>query len=146
MLSQYLNGAINDLQTLITYTKLDIDDIKQARHDEIIARNDEKSKLIQEFETKKSLIDQEIKALQAKSPDKPLEEILDSSLIDSFGDMKTALVDLKQVNSDYARMVFAVSEFFTSLLEKIIPTENVGYGENKKRFLSQQSNLLQIQV
>lgn len=146
MLSQYLNGAISDLQTLITYTKLDIDDIKQAKHDEIIARNEVKSKLIQEFETKKTLIDQEIKALQAKSPEKPLEEILDSSLIDSFGDMKTALVDLKQINSDYARMVFAVSEFFTSLLEKIIPTENVGYGENKKRFLSQQSNLLQIQV
>ena len=53
---QYIQGAINDLRTLIDYTKQDIESIKAARHEEIFERNPKKDALVKEFETKKALI------------------------------------------------------------------------------------------
>ena len=104
MLIQYLQGAIQDLQTLISYTKLDIEAIKQAEHNEIFERNIQKDMLIKEFETKKSLIDQEIRVIKEKQPHKDIQEILDQEVIDLFGDMRNILSELKQVNSDYAHV------------------------------------------
>ncbi len=146
MLVQHLNDAIKDLQTLIDFTKLDIEDIKCANHDEIFDRNAQKDELVKEFETKKSLIDQEIRSLQSQSPDAKLEDLLPKDAIDLFSDMRARLGELKKINSDYTRMVFAVSEFFTSLMNKIIPQENISYNENKKAIMQPKASFLQIEV
>ena len=146
MLIQYLQGAIQDLQTLISYTKLDIEAIKQVEHNEIFERNIQKDMLIKEFETKKSLIDQEIRVIKEKQPHKDIQEILDQEVIDLFGDMRNILSELKQVNSDYARMVFAVSEFFTSLMDRLIPKDTPAYNENKKVSSTSQANFLQVEA
>ncbi|OBV29785.1 hypothetical protein BKN38_01540 [Helicobacter sp. CLO-3] len=146
MLIQYLRGAIKDLQTLISYTKLDIEAIKRAEHDEIFARNAQKDALVKEFETKKDLIDQEIRSIKEKEPQKDIQEIIGEEAIDLFGDMRNTLAELQKINSDYARMVFAVSEFFTSLMDKLIPKDTLAYGENKKVSSSTQSSLLHIEA
>ena len=146
MLIQYLNGAIKDLKSLISLTELDIEDIKCANHEQIFDRNNQRDILIKEFKTKKSLITQEVEALHSQSPDSKLEDLFSQEIVDLFSDMRTALNDLKKINSDYARMVFAVSEFFTSLMNKIIPQEDIVYDAHKKSTLQPQASFLQIEV
>lgn len=146
MLIQYLHGAIQDLNTLISYTKLDIEAIKRADHDEIFARNVKKDALIKEFEVKKALLDQEVRACMEKEPQKNMAEIIGQEAVDLFGVMRESLNELKKVNSDYARMVFAVSEFFTSLMDKLIPKDLPAYGENKRITTPKHTSFLQIQA
>ncbi|ETD22741.1 MULTISPECIES: flagellar export chaperone FlgN [Helicobacter] len=145
MVMQYLQGAIADLRTLIDYTKQDIESIKLAKHDEIFERNPKKDALIKEFETKKSLISQEMLALKNNNPQKEIKDLIDSRTQELFDEMSQALKELKKLNSSYAQIVFAVSEFFTSLMDKLIPKEAQTYGD-KKSTPKSSINLLQIKA
>lgn len=141
MLYTYLNGAISDLNSLIKLTELDNADIQVANHEAIFERIEQKDILVKEFENKKTLIHQEMLALREKNPQKPLEELLDdeaSTLLDS---MRDSLESLKTINAHYARSVFAVSEFYDSLIQRIIPHEHNGYENHKP-----QSHILKIQA
>lgn len=146
MLIQYLQGAIQDLHTLISYTQLDIQAIKRADHDEIFARNIQKDALIKEFEIKRSLLDQEVRTLMEKDPRKNMAEVIGQEAVDLFGVMRESLNELKRINSDYARMVFAVSEFFTSLMDRLIPKDLPAYGENRRISTPKQASFLQVQA
>lgn len=146
MLVQYLHGAIDDLNTLISYTELDIQAIKRADHDEIFERNIKKDALIKEFEIKKDLINQEVLALTQEYPQKTTQELIGQESGALFETMREKLTTLKQINSDYARMVFAVSEFFTSLMNTLIPKDTPAYGENKRIRSSQHTSFLQVQA
>ena len=55
--------------------------------------------------------------------------------------MRKTLEELKSINTHYARMVFAVSEFYTSIADRLIPREKADY---KSRV--EQSQLLRIQA
>ena len=145
MVIQYLQGAIEDLRTLIDYTKQDIESIKAARHDEIFERNAKKDALVKEFETKKSLISQEMLTLKSKNPKKDIKDLIDSRTQELFDEMSDTLKELKKLNSNYAQIVLAVSEFFTSLMDKLIPKETQSYSD-KKSTPSASINLLQIEV
>lgn len=146
MLVQYLQGAIADLDTLISYTELDIQAIKRADHDEIFERNLKKDALIKEFETKKDLINQEVQTLAKEYPQKTTQELIGQESGALFETMREKLTKLKQINSDYARMVFAVSEFFTSLMNTLIPKDMPAYGENKRVSSTQHTSFLQVQA
>lgn len=146
MLIQYLQGAIQDLHTLISYTQLDIQAIKRADHDEIFTRNIQKDALIKEFEIKRSLLDQEVRTLMEKDPHKNMAEVIGQEAVDLFGVMRESLNELKRINSDYARMVFAVSEFFTSLMDRLIPKDLPAYGENRRISTPKQASFLQVQA
>ena len=145
MVIQYIQGAITDLHTLIDYTKQDIESIKVARHEEIFERNPKKDALIKEFETKKALISQEMLSLKSKNPQKDIKELIDSRTQELFDEMSVALKELKKLNSNYAQIVFAVSEFFTSLMDKLIPKETQSYSD-KKSTPNASINLLQIEA
>ena len=145
MVMQYLQGAIADLHALIDYTKQDIESIKLAKHDEIFERNPKKDALIKEFETKKSLISQEMLALKNNNPQKEIKDLIDSRTQELFEEMSQALKELKKLNSSYAQIVFAVSEFFTSLMDKLIPKETQTYSD-KKSTPQSSINLLQIKA
>lgn len=146
MLVQYLQGAIADLDTLISYTELDIQAIKRADHDEIFERNLKKDALIKEFETKKDLINQEVQILAKEYPQKTTQELIGQESGALFETMREKLTKLKQINSDYARMVFAVSEFFTSLMNTLIPKDTPAYGENKRVSSTHHTSFLQVQA
>lgn len=146
MLVQYLQGAIADLDTLISYTELDIQAIKRADHDEIFERNLKKDALIKEFETKKDLINQEVQILAKEYPQKTTQELIGQESGVLFETMREKLTKLKQINSDYARMVFAVSEFFTSLMNTLIPKDTPAYGENKRVSSTHHTSFLQVQA
>ncbi|RDU61069.1 hypothetical protein [Helicobacter marmotae] len=141
MLHTYINGAIADLQALIELTELDNKDIQAAQHEAIFARLEQKDALIKSFEEKKSLIHQEMLILCEKNPHKSLKELLDDTTSNLLDTMRDTLSELKTLNGNYAKSVFAVSEFYTSLIQRIIPHESNGY-EDKRA----QSHLLKIQA
>ncbi|PAF52811.1 hypothetical protein [Helicobacter sp. 13S00477-4] len=142
MLHNYLKGAVHDLASLIELTEADTEDIKLANHENIFQRNAKKQELLKAFESKKSLIDQEMLNLKNKSPDKSLADLIDDTSSDLLGEMKKNLKTLKTLNADYARTVFAVSEFYSSLIQKIIPHEVADY----KNTRTPQSNFLKVRA
>ncbi|PAF44301.1 hypothetical protein [Helicobacter sp. 11S02596-1] len=142
MLHNYLKGAVSDLSALIDLTQSDIDDIKIANHEDIFERNFKKQEFIKSFESKKNLIDQEIISLKNKFPDKSLDQLIDEGSSELLGQMKQNLINLKELNANYARIVFAVSEFYSSLIQKIIPHEICDYKGNR----APESSFLKIQA
>ena len=141
MLHTYINGAIADLKALIELTQLDNADIQIANHEAIFERLDQKNTLVKAFEDKKSLIQQEMLILCNKNPHKSLQDLLDEETNNLLDIMRDTLSELKTINSNYARSVFAVSEFYNSPIQRVIPHENDGYDQHR-----QQSHLLKIQA
>lgn len=137
----YLNDAIGKLQTLISYTKNDIEDVKVANHEVVFERGVLKASTIREFELSKNMIDGEMLRLTQEYPHLKLTEILDEKANTLLNDMRKTLEELKQINTHYARMVFAVSEFYTSIADRLIPREKADY---KSRV--EQSQLLRVQA
>lgn len=142
MLHQYLKDAICGLKKLIELTQTDIADLSEAKNEAIFQRLPHKESLIKTFEQKKSAIDSSMVALRDQNPQKPLSELLDQEALDLLEELKITLRELKDLNMGYAKSVYAVNEFYTSLLRKIVPHESSGYGGYAK---PQQSFLI-IQV
>ena len=127
MLSHYLDKALNDLEQLTQLTQTDIDDIKLAKHEVIFDRSKIKEELISSFQNKKAMIDNEISKLMESYPDRGLEHLLSSEDQEKLSSLKEKLVELKTLNKRYAKLVLTVSEFYNSLLERMVPTEMNGY-------------------
>lgn len=142
MLHQYLKDAICELKKLIELTQTDIADLSEAKNEEIFQRLPYKETLIKSFEQKKSSIDSAMVALRDNNPHKTLQDLLDQEALDLLDELKVALRELKELNKGYAKSVYAVNEFYTSLLRKIVPHENNGYGGYAKP----QQSFLTIQV
>lgn len=127
MLSHYLEKALNDLDQLTNLTQTDIDDIKLAKHEQIFDRSKIKEELISAFQNKKALIDNEISKMMQAHPDLELENLLSTEDQAQLSDLKNKLFTLKTLNKRYAKLVLTVSEFYNSLLERMVPTEMNGY-------------------
>ncbi len=141
MLHYYLENAIGDLKSLLEITNQDISDIKEANHDAVFSRAKTKDDLISSFENKKAIIDNEISKLIDKHHNRNLEELLGDKEQLLLEDLKELLRELKERNKHFARLVLAVSEFYNSLLERIIPTEQqTSYNKQKRR----SSSFLQV--
>ncbi|MCV6608187.1 MAG: hypothetical protein OIF32_08245 [Campylobacterales bacterium] len=140
MITQYLNEANTALRELIDITNRDISDIKEAKHDLLFERTKIKEELVRTFENKKAIIDNEIVTLSQKFPDKALEELLDEQQQELLSSMKKNLEELKNTNKRFASLVISVSEFYDSLISKILPRKTVGYGKDTSRH----SNFLQL--
>lgn len=141
MLHTYIKGAIHDLKELIDLTRLDSADIQVANHEAIFSRIEKKDDLVKAFESKKALLHEEMLLLCEKNPHKTLKDLLDDEASDLLDEMKNSLELLKTENANYARSAFAVSEFYNSLIQRVIPHESNGYGHTRP-----QSHLLQIQA
>ncbi|NWF67177.1 MAG: hypothetical protein HXX81_06890 [Campylobacterales bacterium] len=142
MLIQYIASANSDILKIIEITSSDIDDIKLAHHDELFKRNKIKDELIVSFENKKSLINSEISKLISQNRDKSLDELLSDDIKNGLDEFQKNLALLKDINKKYARMVLAVSEFYNSVIERLIPTEMQGY----KRVNSKSGSSLELRV
>lgn len=138
-LHSYLEAAIQKLKSLITFTQDDIEDIKQAKHEAVFERATQKVGVIKEFETSKGLIDREILSLTQQYPHLKLADILDAKSDNLLGNMRKTLEELKAINTHYARLAFAVGEFYTSMADKLIPREKADYKSKVE-----QSKLLKI--
>jgi hypothetical protein len=140
MLKKYLEGAVGDLLKLIQLTEDDIRDAKEANHPAIFERVAQKEKLIDTFETQKKMIDQLITQKASQNSGVSLENLLDDIEKGYLEELKSKLLKLKQVNRRYARLVVSVGTFYSSLLEKIVPTEMDGY----ETVIKQSASFLEI--
>jgi len=127
MLMHYLNNAIKDIDNLIQLTKKDIEDIKIAQHSNVFERAKIKNDLIQSFENKKSLLDNELMKVIKDSGEKSLEELLSVEQKELLSSMKLKLSELKVCNKEYAKYVVTISQFYNSLLDSIFPRDMEGY-------------------
>lgn len=127
MLSNHLKSAVSQLQDIIDITKSDIEDIKAAKHDTQFSRLELKNDKIKSFENKKAMIDYEISKLMSANPELGMGELLNDEQHDLLDALRSGLKELHVINKNYAKMVLTVSTFFSSLLEKVVPMEMVGY-------------------
>jgi hypothetical protein len=127
MLSHHLKGALADLRDIIEITRSDIDDIKEAKHDSQFDRLPLKEEKIKSFEAKKAMIDHEISTLMTKNPDLDLPKLLNDEQHEALEHLKEELVNLRDINKRYAKMVLSVSNLYNTFLEKLVPTEMDGY-------------------
>jgi len=141
MIAHYLRGAVDDIKLLSQITAKDIEDIKEARHEKLFERTKTKEDLIASFENKKAIIDNEIGKLSKNNPNTPIQELLESSAALMLDELRNSLKELKEQNKNFARMVLAVSEFYNSLLEKLIPSEKNGYEQTRRS-----SSFLQVRA
>jgi hypothetical protein len=142
MLLHHLKGAIKDLKDLITITKTDIEDIKEAKQLPQFDRLPLKDEKIKSFESKKVIIDNEILKLIYANPGNDLGGILDDEQNKALDGLKIELSNLREINQKYAKMVLTVSALYNTLLERIIPTEMNGY----QRVASKNATLLEIRA
>lgn len=127
MITKYLKGSIEDIENLIKLTRLDIKNIKAAKHNELQISASLKEELIASFENKKSLLNSELIRLTEKNSGKTLNDLLskkEKELLESF---KKNLSKLKRVNRDYAKYVATISEFYNSFCTAIFNQEPHGY-------------------
>lgn len=127
MLSHHLQGALADLKDIIEITKLDIDDIKEAKHDPQFERLSLKEEKIKSFETKKAMIDHEISSLMTKNPEVDLPDLLNEEQHKWLDELKDELSNLRDINKRYAKLVLSVSNLYNTFLERLVPTEMDGY-------------------
>ena len=128
MLHTFLINATQDLQTLIDISILDMNDIKEANHEAIFARLETKNALIDSFKSNKSNADAEMQKLIKAHPNNKIEELLDEKAMAIIDEMRLNLTKLRTLNKNYARSVIAVREFYDSLVNSMIPSQKVGYG------------------
>ena len=142
MLSHHLAGALADLRDIIDITNSDINDIKEAKHDQQFDRLPLKEDKLKSFESKKAMIDHEISSLMITSPGVELPDLLDESQHKALGELKVELSNLREVNKKYAKFVLSVSNLYNSFLERLVPTEMDGY----KKIASRNPSLLEVRV
>jgi len=142
MLSHHLQGALNNLRDLIRITELDMEDIKEAKHEPQFERLSLKEETVKSFEQKKAMIDYEISSLMTAHPDKDLPELLNEEQHAALDELKIELSNLRDVNKRYAKLVLAVSNLYNTFLERIVPTEMQGY----KKVACKDSAILQVRV
>ena len=126
MIKKYLNDSIESLAKIIALTKEDIENIKQAKHDEVGPHSELKTKLLTAFETNKKALDAELVKLASKHAEKNIAELLDDEIKDKLSELRTVLLELKDINREYAKSVVVVKEFFDSLVGVMLgkPTQN----------------------
>ncbi|MDD7600341.1 MAG: flagellar export chaperone FlgN [Campylobacter sp.] len=114
------------LAKIIALTKEDIENIKQAKHDEVGPHSELKTKLLTAFETNKKALDAELVKLASKHAEKNIAELLDDEIKDKLSELRTVLLELKDINREYAKSVVVVKEFFDSLVGVMLgkPTQN----------------------
>jgi len=142
MLSHHLKGALSDLRDLINITKLDIEDIKEARNDQQFDRLSLKEEKLKSFENKKAMIDHEISTLMTNQPDKDLPQLLNEEQHIALDELKIELSNLRDINKRYAKFVLSVSNLYNTFLERLVPTEMQGYN----KVASKNPSILEVRV
>ena len=142
MLSHHLQGALRDLRDLVSITKSDIADIKEARSDQQFDRLSLKEEKHKGFESKKAMIDHEISKLMTTQPEKDLPELLNQEQHQALDELKIELANLRDVNKKYAKLVLTVSNLYNSFLERLVPTEMQGYN----KVASRNAAILEVRV
>lgn len=120
MIDKHLNDAISILRQIIDLTNTDIANIKVAKHDDVGPHSELKTKLLANFEKTKKDLDNELLKLAQANPGTNLSSLLSQESKDNLATLRSTLIELKQVNFEYAKNVVVIKEFFDSLVGKML--------------------------
>ena len=127
MLIKTLQETISTLDKLISITLEDIENIKQAKHEEVFKNTKIKENLASKFSELKSQIDNIL-----VSRNKPLEEIFTPEEEKLFNLFREKLFEFNKQHKRFARLAFSVANFYNTLLNKIQNNEKVDYSSTYK--------------
>ena len=127
MLIKTLQETISTLDKLISITLEDIENIKQAKHEEVFKNTKAKENLASKFSELKSQIDNIL-----VSRNKPLEEIFTPEEEKLFNLFREKLFEFNKEHKRFARLAFSVANFYNTLLNKIQNNEKVDYSSSYK--------------
>lgn len=136
MIPHYLNSVVKNIDDLIRLTKDDIEDIKNAKNESIYNRTKIKDEIIAIFENNKALLDNELVKLIENAQEKELSDILSEEEKQTLDLLKLRLKELQKLNKEYAKFVVVVNEFYSSLFDRIFPTEMDDYKKINPRSFS----------
>ena len=111
-----INNKINAMLNIITKMKQsivdDIEDIKKAKHENLLNRNDEKQELIDALGREKELLNEElVKEVQAGGNIEDYKE--------SIENLETELRDLYSLNHKLASIVLPIKEMYKDIVDEI---------------------------
>jgi len=127
MLIKTLQETIFTLDKLITITLEDIENIKQAKHEEVFKNTKTKENLAYNFSELKSKIDNIL-----VSRNKALEEIFTPEEEKLFNIFREKLLEFNKQHKRFARLAFSVANFYNTLLNKIQNNEKIDYTSTYK--------------
>lgn len=111
-----IENTIKDMSELIIKLKdsisLDIEDIKAAKHEELLKRNDEKHVMIEEITLLKVKLNEELMS--------KIQEGVDVNIYrDSVDLLETQLKELYELNKRLASIVLPVQQMYKELVSEI---------------------------
>ncbi|ASM38608.1 MAG: flagellar export chaperone FlgN [Campylobacter sputorum] len=136
MIKQYLDEAISSLNQLIEITQTDIENIKNARHEEVEQSVKIKTELIKKFENSKITLDKELLKMLEKKSGTDLASILDEEDKNKLAELKDSLTLLQNKNREYSRYVIVIKEYYDSLANKIFGEKSEGYNKKGKQIFN----------
>lgn len=104
-----MSDLINKLKISINQ---DILDIKEAKHEELLTRNDEKHHMIDEIMNLKTKLNQELMSIIQKGEDVNIYRT-------SVDSLETELKDLYELNKKLASIVLPVQQMYKDLVSEI---------------------------
>lgn len=133
MVETHLRNSIEILNELVELTKVDIENLKEANHNELDLHSHKKLDLINKFQNEKKLIDSGLIALARENPGVSLTELLSDEVSQNLGILKNTLSELKDLNSKYAKNVLLVKDFYDGLVGAMLGVnQSGGYKPNAK--------------
>lgn len=112
MIEKIINKMTEDVETLQNYIIQDISDVKEAKHEELLKRNDEKRNLIDEIMSLKSDLNDELIT--------KMEEGVDVNIYRERVDkLEENLKELYELNKELASIVLPIQKMYQNLVEEI---------------------------
>jgi len=130
MLSTQIRQGIETILSIVSITREEINQIKQANSKTFFANTVKKNNLINTFYTRKMAIDNQLARIKKNNPHLDMKDCLNEEEINLFAELEKSFVELKQINRTYKRIVSSVGEFYLTMLEKLLPNQMNGYNNS----------------
>ncbi len=127
MLNTQIRQGIETIVMIVSITREEINQMKQANSKMLFANTVKKNNLINTFYTRKIAIDNQISNIKKDNPDMDMKDCLSEEEINLFTKLEENLTELKEINRVYKKIVSGISEFYLSMLEKLLPNQMNGY-------------------
>lgn len=133
MIKKHLDDAISSLKQLIEITQTDIDNIKNAKHEEVEKSVKIKTILIKNFENSKKTLDRELLKMLEEKSGTDLAGILDDEDKSKLAELKDSLTLLQSKNREYSKYVVVIKEYYNSLVKEMFGQNSEGYNKEGKQ-------------
>lgn len=131
-----LKAHLQDLGTLIglllEITRLDVEDVMNAKHESFFSRSKEKEKLTADFQKLKKTFDDALLELSRSDTTKTVLELLSQDELVLRDEIQANLEKLHEENKKLAALVVTTADLYNSLLAEILKEYEPGQGGGKE--------------